>query len=63
VRFISHNENSRDLGHDRNFFSMARVAPTVGWGKETTKQAWGTRIYDRRGYNPEKSASFFATYY
>jgi hypothetical protein len=21
-----------------------------------------TRLYDRRGYNPEKSASFFATY-
>jgi integrase/recombinase XerD len=21
-----------------------------------------TRLYDRRGYNPEKSASFFANY-
>ncbi len=21
-----------------------------------------TKLYDRRGYNPEKSASFFATY-
>jgi len=21
-----------------------------------------TQLYDRRGYNPEKSASFFATY-
>jgi integrase/recombinase XerD len=21
-----------------------------------------TRLYDRRGYNPEKAASFFATY-
>lgn len=25
-------------------------------------QASTTKLYDRRGYNPEKSASFFATY-
>ena len=25
-------------------------------------EAGTTKLYDRRGYNPEKSASFFATY-
>jgi hypothetical protein len=35
---------------------------------EDVQQATGhsepgtTKLYDRRGYNPEKSASFFATY-
>ena len=33
------------------------VQKVAGHGNPTT-----TKLYDRRGHNPEKTASFFATY-
>jgi integrase len=40
-----------------NGASLAEVQRAAGHADATT-----TKLYDRRGYNPEKSASFFASY-
>jgi hypothetical protein len=32
------------------------------WTKQARSALGTTKLYDRRGYNPEKAASFFATY-
>jgi hypothetical protein len=37
--------------------SLEDVQRDVGHADPST-----TKLYDRRGYNPEKSAAFFATY-
>jgi site-specific recombinase XerC len=36
---------------------IAKVQEWLGHANPST-----TKLYDRRGYNPEKSASFFANY-
>jgi site-specific recombinase XerD len=40
-----------------NGASLEEVQRAAGHADATT-----TKLYDRRGYNPEKSASFFASY-
>jgi len=40
-----------------NGASLGEVHRAAGHADATT-----TELYDRRGYNPEKSASFFASY-
>ena len=40
-----------------NGASLEEVQPAAGHADPST-----TKLYDRRGYNPEKSASFFANY-
>jgi site-specific recombinase XerD len=40
-----------------NGASLEEVQKAAGHADAST-----TKLYDRRGYNPEKSASFFATY-
>jgi site-specific recombinase XerD len=40
-----------------NGASLEEVQRAAGHADATT-----AKLYDRRGYNPEKSASFFATY-
>jgi integrase len=40
-----------------NGASLEQVQELLGHANPTT-----TKLYDRRGYNPERSASFFATY-
>ena len=48
--------------------SRSREALEYGAQLEDVQKAAGhrdpgtTKLYDRRGYNPEKAASFFATY-
>lgn len=62
------------LGLDRGFSAHSMRATFIttalenGCSLEDVQRAAGhadpgtTKLYDRRGYNPEKSASFFATY-
>lgn len=60
------------LDHDYSARSMCATfittAPEKGAQLEDVQKAAGhrdpgtTKLYDRRGYNPGKAASFFATY-
>ena len=62
------------LGIDRGYSAHSMRATFIttalenGASLEDVQKAAGhrdpstTKLYDRRGYNPEKSASFFATY-
>jgi integrase/recombinase XerD len=64
----------RTIGLDRGFSAHSMRATFIttalenGCSLEDVQRAAGhaepgtTKLYDRRGYNPEKSASFFATY-
>lgn len=64
----------RALGLDRGYSAHSIRATFIttalenGYSLEHVQRAAGhrepgtTNLYDRRGYNPEKSASFFATY-
>jgi integrase/recombinase XerD len=65
---------SKSLGIDRGYSAHSMRATFIttalenGASLEDVQKAAGhrdpstTKLYDRRGYNPEKSASFFATY-
>jgi integrase/recombinase XerD len=62
---------STALGLDRGYSMRATFITTAlenGAQLEDVQKAAGyrdpstTKLYDRRGYNPEKAASFFATY-
>ena len=51
--------DARDLYHDgagKRRTARRRAA------RGRARRPGTTKLYDRRGYNPEKSASFFATY-
>ena len=54
VLSVSEEITVTSIGFDPLFFPSAWVKPVAD--PPTTK------LYDRRGYNPEKSASFFANY-
>jgi site-specific recombinase XerD len=63
-----------ELGLDRSYSAHSMRATFIttalenGAQLEDVQKAAGhrdpstTKLYDRRGYNPEKAASFFATY-
>jgi integrase len=67
-------KHARALGLDRGYSAHSMRATFIttalenGCSLEDVQRAAGhrepgtTKLYDRRGYNPEKSASFFATY-
>ena len=75
-RIIDHvlRKYARHIGFDRGYsaHSMRAIFITTaldnGASLEDVQSAAGhadpstTKLYDRRGYNPEKSASFFANY-
>jgi len=57
-------------GHSAHFMRATFITTALenGTSLEQVQRAVGhrdpstTKLYDRRGYNPEKSASFFANY-
>jgi integrase/recombinase XerD len=67
-------KHATTLGLDRGYCAALNAATFIttalenGCSLEDVQRAAGhrepgtTKLYDRRGYNPEKSASFFATY-
>jgi hypothetical protein len=54
VRFPARSRSREDL---ENGAQLEDVQKAAGLRDPGT-----TKLYDRRGYNPEKAASFFATY-
>ena len=67
-------KHARKIGLERGFSAHSMRATFIttalenGAQLEDVQKAAGhrdpstTKLYDRRGYNPEKAASFFATY-
>jgi hypothetical protein len=56
-------DRRRDLANDARHPAAARCRPFEDVQKAAGHRDPGTtKLYDRRGYNPEKAASFFATY-
>ncbi len=65
-------KHARSLGLDRGYSAHSMRATFITTALENrledVQRAAGhrepstTKLYDRRGYNPEKSASFFARY-
>jgi hypothetical protein len=41
---------------------LRKHAGSLGLDRAGHREPSTTKLYDRRGYNPEKSASFFAAY-
>jgi integrase len=74
LSIASSGKYARDLGLDRGYSAHSMRATFITTALENSAQledvqkAAGhrdsstTKLYDRRGYNPEKAASFFATY-
>jgi len=51
------NVNPTEVSKKGGFRDTPKVQSAAGQADPST-----TKLYDRRGYNPEKSASFFANY-
>ncbi len=61
-------KHAAGIGLPRGYSAHSMRATFITTALEDVQKAAGhrdpstTKLYDRRGYNPEKAASFFATY-